>query len=131
MHSRIRPRSRVPWTHVLFSSVANHSLRAILLQRRKAQRPRKKHELKGVNADWKNRIATGAETLAGPPRANRTRISFELMRARGADGWSSLNILISDPSISLDNVLAAEFFAAEISTQQGRDFESITRWRDA
>jgi uncharacterized protein (DUF433 family) len=61
-----------------------------------------------MNTDWKQRIIVEPDILAGKPVIKGTRISVELILERTADGWSLEDILNSYPSLTSENVLAAQ-----------------------
>jgi uncharacterized protein (DUF433 family) len=68
--------------------------------------------------DWKNRIVVNPDILVGKPTVKGTRISVELILDRLSDGWSMEDILSAYPTLSLEDVLAALSFAAELFKEE-------------
>lgn len=70
----------------------------------------------GVNNQhcWKGRIVTNLEILSGKPIVSGTRISVELILDHLAANWSMTEIIESYPSITLEDILAALAFAADV-----------------
>jgi uncharacterized protein (DUF433 family) len=63
---------------------------------------------------WKGRIITNPEILSGKPIVSGTRISVELILDHLAANWSMTEIIESYPSITLEDILAALAFAADV-----------------
>jgi uncharacterized protein (DUF433 family) len=62
--------------------------------------------------EWRDRITTDPEILAGKPVIKGTRISVELIVGRLADGWSIEAVLESYPPIVHADILATLGYAA-------------------
>ena len=62
---------------------------------------------------WKDHIVATPDILVGKPRIKGTRISVELIVGRLADGWGFEQILAPYPSITREDILAAQSFTAD------------------
>lgn len=63
--------------------------------------------------DWRERVTTDPDILAGKPIVKGTRISVELIIGWLANGWTIEQVLENYPHITREDVLAALAFAAE------------------
>lgn len=63
--------------------------------------------------DWRERIVTDKEILAGKPIIKGTRLSVEFVLGLFASGWSEQQVLNSYPNLHKDDILAAFAFAQE------------------
>jgi uncharacterized protein (DUF433 family) len=68
--------------------------------------------------DWRDRITSSPEILAGKPVIKGTRISVELILGWLANGWSFDQIIEAYPHISRDDIFAALGFAAEMMHEE-------------
>lgn len=64
-------------------------------------------------SDWRDRVVTDPDILAGKPTIKGTRISVELILGWLGNGWSVEQILENYPQVAREDVLAALAFAAE------------------
>ena len=63
--------------------------------------------------DWRERIVSDPDILAGKPTVKGTRLSEELIIGWLAQGWTHEMLIESYPQLSNDDILAALAFAAE------------------
>lgn len=64
--------------------------------------------------NWKDRIVSDPDILAGKPTIKGTRISVELILGWLAVGWTIEQVLEAYPHIAREDVQAALAFAAEM-----------------
>lgn len=63
--------------------------------------------------NWKDRIETTPDVLAGKPVVTGTRISVELVVELLAQDWSPEDILEQYPALSRDDIQACLHYASE------------------
>ncbi len=68
--------------------------------------------------EWRERIVSDPDILAGKPVVKGTRIAVELIIGWLANGWSFEQLLESYPHITRDDILAALAFAAEMMQEE-------------
>lgn len=64
--------------------------------------------------NWRGRISSDPDILAGKPAVKGTRISVELVLGRLAQGWTHEMVLQSCSHLTNDDILACLAFAAEM-----------------
>ncbi len=68
--------------------------------------------------EWRERIESDPDILAGKPIVKGTRIAVGLIIGWLANGWSFEQLLESYPHITRDDILAALAFAAEMMQEE-------------
>lgn len=63
--------------------------------------------------EWRNRIETKPEVLAGKPVVAGTRIPVELVIELLAQDWSTEEILDQYPALSREDIQACLYYASE------------------
>lgn len=71
-----------------------------------------------TTVDWRTRIVSKREILAGKPTVRGTRLSVEFLMGLLANGWSTDQVLESYPQLTRDDLAAVFGFAAESMQDQ-------------
>jgi uncharacterized protein (DUF433 family) len=64
--------------------------------------------------DWRERIVSDPDILAGKPAVKGTRLSVELIVGWLAQGWTTEMLLDAYPQLTREDILAALAFTAEM-----------------
>jgi uncharacterized protein (DUF433 family) len=62
---------------------------------------------------WRDRIVSDPQVLAGKPAIKGTRLSVELLLGWLAQGWSHEMLIEAYPQLTNDDILSALAFAAD------------------
>ena len=68
--------------------------------------------------DWRDRIETNPEVLAGKPAIRGTRIAVEMVLGWLGQGWTTDQIFEAYPQLTQKDVQAAIAFAAEVVREE-------------
>ena len=73
--------------------------------------------------DWRGKIVSDKNVLAGKPIVKGTRLSVEFLLGLFANGWKEEEVLKNYPTLKKDDILAAFAFAQD-GLKEGLIFES-------
>ena len=73
--------------------------------------------------DWRGKIVSDKEILAGKPIVKGTRLSVEFLQGLFANGWNEEDVLSNYPKLSKEDIQAVFAFAQD-GLKDGLLFES-------
>ena len=78
--------------------------------------------------DWRGKIISDKNVLAGKPTVRETRLSVEFLLGLFANGWQEEDVLKNYPTLKKEDILAVFAFAQD-GLKEGLIFESkLSSW---